>query len=120
MAAPRPMAETIGGVPASNLARQVARLEAVQQHAADHAPAAQERRHGLQQLPLAVEHAHARRPQHLVAAEDEEIDVQGLHVGLLVRHALGPVDQHQCPGLVRAANDLGHGIDRAQHVGNRP
>ena len=77
------------------LGRQVARLEAIQQHAADHAPAAQERRHGLQQLALAVEHADARRPQHLVAAEDEEIDVQGLHVGLLVRHALGPVQQRQ-------------------------
>ena len=82
------------------LGRQVAWLEAIQQHAADHAPAAQEGRHGLQQLALAVEHAHARRPQHLVTAEDEEIDVQDLHVGLLVRHALGPVQQRQGAGLV--------------------
>ena len=44
------------------LGRQVARLEAVQEHAADHAPAAQEGRHGLQQLALAVEHAYARGP----------------------------------------------------------
>ena len=35
-----------------------------------------------------------------MAAEDKEIAVQGLHVGLLVRHALGPVDQRQGPGPV--------------------
>ncbi len=109
---------TIGRRAGLELGRQVARLEAVQQHAADHAPAAQERRHRLQQLPLAVEHADARGPQHLVPAEGQEIAVQGLHVGLLVRHALGPVDQHHGPGLVGAADDLGHRVDRAQHVGD--
>ena len=119
MAAPRPMAETIGGVPASNLHGRSPGSKRSKQHAADHAPAAQEGRHGLQQFPLAIEHADARRAQHLVAAEDEEIDVQGLHVGLLVRHALGPIHQHQGAGLVPAANDFGHGVDRAQYVGYR-
>ena len=118
MAVPRPMAGTMGGVPASNFAGRSPGSKPVQRNAADHAAAAQKRRHPLQQLPLAVEHAHARGPEHLVPAENEEIGVECLHVGLLVRHALGPIDQHQRPGLVGAADDLGHGIDRAQHVGN--
>ena len=82
------------------LVGQIARLEAVEPHAADHAPSAQERRHRFQQFPLAVEHAHARRAEHLVAAEGQEVAIERLHVGLLMRHALRAVDQHHGPDLV--------------------
>ena len=42
------------------LGRQIGRLEAFERHAADHAAAAQKRRHRVEQLAAAVEHADAR------------------------------------------------------------
>ena len=98
------------------LGGQIGRSKAVQRDVADHAPAAQERRHGLQQLPFSEQHADPRRPEHLVPAEGQEITVQRLHVGHQVRHALGAVDQHQGARLVGAANDFLDRVDRAQHV----
>ena len=89
------------------LGGQLGRLEAAGGHAADHAAAAQEWRHRLQQFAAAIEHADARGAEHLVAAEGQEIGVERHHVGRRVRHALGRVDQHQRAGRVRARDDLG-------------
>ena len=93
------------------LGRQLGRLEAVERHAADHAAAAQKRRHRFEQFAAAVEHADARGPEHLVAAEGQEIGAQRLHVGRQVRHALGRVDQHharrrRAPGAMISASGL--------------
>ncbi len=52
--------------PARNLGR----------HAANHAAAAQERRHRLEQFAPAVQHAHARGAEHLVPAEGQKVGVQ--------------------------------------------
>ena len=60
MAAPKPTASAIGGVPASNLAGQLGGREAVEAHVGDHVAAAEERRHGLEQLLAAPQHADAR------------------------------------------------------------
>ena len=55
------------------LGRQLGRREAVAPDAADHAAAAEERRHGVEQFLAAVEDADAGRAEHLVAAEGEEV-----------------------------------------------
>ena len=88
------------------LGGQIGRLEAIQPNAADHAAAAQKRRHGFEQFAPAVQHAHARGPEHLVSAEGQEIGPERLHVGRQVRHALGRVDQHHRSGRVRPADDF--------------
>ena len=51
--------------------------EAVQRDVEDHRPAAQERRHGLEQLPAAPQRPDAGRPAHLVGREGDEIGVPG-------------------------------------------
>ena len=109
----------MGGVPASNLAGSSAGSNPSERHAADHAAAAQERRHGVQQRLAAVQDPDSRRPQHLVTAERHEIGVPGLHIGRRMRHALRRVDQHQRTGRVRLGHDLRHRIDRAQHIRDR-
>ena len=110
------MAGAIGGVPASNLAGSSAGVKRSSVDAVDHAAAAEERRHGVEQLFAAVEHADAGGAEHLVAAEGEEVGAEGEDVGRSMGHALGGVDQHQRAGRVRPAGDFGDRIDRAEHV----
>ena len=92
------------------LGGQLGRLEALGRDAADHAAAAQERRHRFEQFAPAIEHADARGPEHLVAAEGQKVGAQRADVDLLVRHALGRVDQHQRAGRVRAATISASGL----------
>ncbi len=63
-------------------------------NADDHAAAECDRRHGLEQLTLAVEHANPRRPENLVAREGQEIHPQPAHVQAMMRQALSRVDKH--------------------------
>ena len=88
------------------LRRQLGRREPIEIHAVDHAAAAQERRHRVEQLFAAVEHADARGAEHLVAAERQEVGAERDHVGRPMRHALSRVDQHDRPGRVRPPRDL--------------
>ena len=92
MAAPKPTASAMGGVPASNLAGSSAGREAVEADVGDHVAAAEERRHGLEQLLAAPQHADARRAAHLVGREGDEVGAHGLHVGGHVGHVLAGVD----------------------------
>ena len=73
-ATPRPIASPTAGVPASNWAGTSAQVERSSVDLADHAAAAHEGRHRLEQRALAVEHAGAHRAEHLVAGEGEEVD----------------------------------------------
>ena len=73
------------------LVRQFRKGHAVIADRRDHLAARQERRHGLQVLLLAVQDADAHGRQHLVAGEDEEVDVEVLDVHRHVGHALGAV-----------------------------
>ena len=100
------------------LVRQVGRREAFGRDALDHAAAAQEGRHPVEQVLAAIEHADARGPEHLVPAEGQEIGVPGPHVDRLVRHGLRRVDQHDGAGGVGHFDDLVDRVDRAQHVRN--
>ena len=106
MAAPSPIASVIGGVPASNLAGSSARGEAVEADVGDHVAATEERRHRVEQLLAAPQHADARRPAHLVAAEGDEVGVPRLHVGDVVRHVLAGVDDGQRAGGVGGVAQL--------------
>ena len=93
MAAPRPMAETMGGVPASNLAGSSAGSKPPLLNAADHAAAAEERGHRVEQFAAAPQHADAGGPEHFVAAEGDEVGTQRLHIERKMRSPLGGVDQ---------------------------
>ena len=73
---------------------QLGGREAIGPDAVDHAAAAEERRHGVEQFLAAVEHADAGGAEHLVAAEGEEVGAHLADVRRQVRHALGGVDEH--------------------------
>ena len=82
----------------------------------DHVAAALVRRHRVEQRRLAVEHAGARRPEHLVAGEGVEVGIERLHVDGHVRRGLRAVDEHDRAGRVRLPHDLGDRVDRPERV----
>ena len=94
------MASVMGGVPASNLSGSGGGREAVEADVGDHVAAAQERRHGLQQLLAAPQHADPGRPAQLVGREGHEVGAHGLHVGRVVGDELAGVDDGQRAGGV--------------------
>ena len=116
MAAPKAMTSAMFGVPASNLFGSAAYVLASYVTLHDHLAAAEERVHRVQQVALAVQHADARRAQHLVRREREEVAVEVLHVDRHVRHALRAIDQHDGAEPVRERGDLLDRVDRAEHV----
>ena len=85
--------------------------------ARDHVPAAQERRHLLQQLPAAVEQADGGA-ERLVAGPGVEVGVDRAQVDGHLGHGLRAVDQADRAGRPGAPHDLGHRVDRAQDVGH--
>src|SRR5215470_12740133 len=98
--------------------RQVVPLGMIDPHFLDHLAPAPRRLEGFQDLPSSVENADAGGPEHLVAGEDVEVRAHRGEVEGQVRRALGAVQEHEGPNLVRAPDDLGHGIDRPQDIGN--
>ena len=84
----------------------------------DHAAATLPGRHGVEQRAPAVKDADARHPGHLVPGERQEIAAERLHVDRHVPDRLRGV--HHCHGAdpLRPRAELGHGIDRAERVGN--
>ena len=86
--------------------------------ARDHVPAAEERRHRLEQLAAPVQDADAGRPVGLVAGPGVEVRAQRRHVDGQVRDGLRAVDEHERAGGVRALGDLRDRVDRAEHVGD--
>ena len=84
----------------------------------DHAAAAEKRRHAVEQVFAAIEHADAGRPEHFVAAEGQEIGIASANVDRLVRHGLRRIDQDDRAGRVGDFDDLVDRVDRAEHVRN--
>ena len=125
---PEPGQVVDGGAEADRLGdRHGARLEArgrlgelglVVADAGDHVPAAEERRHRLEQLAAAVQHADAGRPVGLVTGPGVEVGAERGDVDRQVRDGLRAVDQHERAGGVRELGDLGDRVDRAEHVGD--
>ena len=102
--------------PGLELPRQVGPRRLVRRDGADHVPAADERRHLLEQRAAAVEDADPGRAVGLVAGPRVEVDVELAQIDRHLRHRLGPVDEHDRAGRVRAPRDLGDRVDRADHV----
>ena len=75
-------------------------------------------RHAIEPAPFAIEHPDARGGEDLVSREDIEVGIQRADVHLEMRHGLRPVDEHGYAAAVGRGDDVGHGIDGAQHVGH--
>ncbi len=82
----------------------------------DHGSAGEERRHRLEEVVAAPEHADAGRTEHLVARERDEVDAEGADVDRHVRHRLAGVEDDERADRVRRVGDLLHRGDRAEHV----
>ncbi len=85
-------------------------------HVVDHAAAAHERRHGLEEVAPGPQHADPGGPEHLVGAEGQEVTAEAAHVGGDVRNRLGAVGEHQRAGSVRGVGEPGERCDRPEHV----
>ena len=85
-------------------------------HFLDHLAPAPGRLETLERLAAGVEYADARRFEHLVPGEDVEVGSHRGQVQGQVRGALGAVQQDEGARFPPAPDDLGHGIDGAQHV----
>ena len=94
------MASAIGGVPASNFHGSSLGVNPSRRDVADHLAAAEERRHGVEQLLAAPQHADAGGAEHLVAGEGEEVGARGGDVGGEVGHVLAGVDHGDGAGGV--------------------
>ena len=105
-AAASPTASTIGGVPASNLAGTGAVVNPSKVTCVDHVAAAEERRHRVEDLHPAPQHADAGRAAHLVAGERDEVGAPRLHVGDVVRDVLAGVDDGEGAGVVGPVAEL--------------
>ncbi len=83
----------------------------------DHRAAGDERRHRVQQLASAVQHANTIGAQHLMAGERREVDVERMEVDRLVRHRLAGVQHRQRADRLRPRDQLGDRSHRAGDVG---
>ena len=116
MAAPRPIAPAMGGVPGSNRhgrSFQVARSSQTSRMISLPPKNGSER---LQHLAPAVEHADAGRGAQLVPREGVEVGAERRHVDREVRRRLGAVEEDPGPRRLGALDDLRDGVDRAEHV----
>ncbi len=98
------------------LSRRIAERRAIVLDFADHIAAREEGRHRFEQRALAVQHADARRPEHLVPAEGVEIGIERFDVERQVRCALSAVDEDDGPGRVGAGYDFLQRHDRPERI----
>ena len=87
------------------LPRQVGPGRLVGRDGPDHVAAADERRHLLEQLAAAVQHADPGRPVGLVPGPGVEVGVDRAQIDGDLRHRLAAVDQRHRAGVVRAGDD---------------
>ncbi len=78
--------------------RELVGGERAQVDALDHIAAAQEGRHGFQQLLAPVQRADTGWTAHLVRGKSQKIHIQILHIHREMRHRLGPIHQGHCAG----------------------
>ncbi len=104
------------------LVRHVRPGGALEADGADHVAAAHERRHRIEQLAPAPQHADPGRAIQLVAGEHEEVGTQRLHVDATVHHGLAAVEQDARAILVRERREAFRrsvGAEHVAHVGDR-
>ena len=98
------------------LERDVVPLRRPEVDLTNHLAPAHEGLHLLQAVLLAVQDPDARWPEHLVAAEGEEVTIDLLDIDRHVGNALRRIDDADRTNLVRALRDLLDRIDRAEDV----
>ncbi len=101
------------------LPRQLVVGGLLERHRQDHVAAALPRRHRLEQLLAAVQHADAGRAEHLVAGEAVEIAAERLHVDHA--RAARPARRRAAPGRRAACahrDESLHRHDRAERIGD--
>ena len=106
----------MSGVPASNRCGACLEFGLVVADGQNHFAAALIRRHGVENLLPAPQHADAGRPANLVAGEREEIAADGLHVHRHMPGALRAVHQRDDAELARAGAQFGDRIHHAHRV----
>ena len=95
--------------------RRLERLEAVVGEQRDHAAADVAEPELGEPVAAHVQHADAVRPEHLVAREPQEVDVERMHVDRQMRDGLRSVDEHGDAGRVRRRDPL---LDRRNDAGD--
>lgn len=85
-------------------------------HGLDHRAAGEERRQVGEKGPPAIEHADTGRPQHLVAREGREVDVERVEVHGLMRHRLARVEHGQRTDGLGPRHQLRDRRDRTRDV----
>ncbi len=103
-------------MPASNFAGPEVGGEALGGDVEDHAAAAEEGRHGVEELGTSPQHTDAARSEHLVAAERHEVGAHGDDVGWLVGDRLAGIDEDERAGGVRGIGELSNRRECAEHV----
>ena len=98
--------------------RRVLEFRLVVADAQNHFAAALIRRHGVENFLPSPQHADAGRPANFVAGERKKIAADGLHVHGQMPGALRAVHERDDAQLARAGAKFGHGIQRAQRIGN--
>ena len=84
----------------------------------DHFAAAVPGRHAFQNFGATVERADAGRATHFVTGESEEIATHFLHIDRQMTRALRGIDQSERADRARLPAKIGHGIDRAERIGD--
>ena len=98
------------------LVRQRCIRRGFERHRFDHVAAALVRRHGVEQIPPAPQHADAGGAVQLVATKDVKVTAEPFQVRRVMSDPLGPVDQHGCADVLRRRRDRFDIVDRAQRV----
>ena len=112
------MAAAKSGVPASNLCGGSFQVLWKKSTLEIMSPPAVKGRHVREHFAPPVEDAAAGGTAEFVAGEGQEIAADFLHIDGPVPGALGGIDQRDNAAAAGAGAQLGHGIDRAQRVGN--
>ncbi len=102
--------------PGFELPRQVGPGRLVGRDGPNHVTAADERRHPLEQLAAAVQHADPGRAVGLVTRPGVEIRIDRAELDLHLRNRLRSVDEQYRTGRVRPTRDLRDPVDRSEHV----
>ncbi len=84
----------------------------------DHLAPTLPRLHLLKPLAPRDEGADARRPEHFVRGKDVEIAAEAVEGNRKVGSRLCAIHQSGYPLRARKGDELGHRIDRAEHIGN--
>ena len=91
---------------------------AVSSYVGDHAAAAEERGHGVQDFLAGPQHPNPRGSEHLVSGKCQKVKFEIGDVRRAMGYRLRPVDRDQRVDAVRGAGQFFQGVLRAEYVGH--